>query len=77
MQITYMRKDFVKTLKKNLGQNYNLYVKIGYFWLMFSIICKTGWGKTVNLSVRIYINNVEKRITFKIQARFYHELLTP
>ena len=31
MQITCMRKDFVKTLKKNLGQNYNLYVKTGYF----------------------------------------------
>ena len=31
--------------RKHLGENYNLYVKIEYFWLIFSKICKAGWGK--------------------------------
>ena len=33
--------------------------------------------KTVNPSIRIYINKLENRITFKIKTRYYLELLTP
>ena len=33
--------------------------------------------KTVNPSRRIYINNIENRITFKIKTRYYLELLMP
>ena len=36
------------------------------------------WGRTVNPSIRIYINKVENRmkITFKIKTGYYLELLT-
>ena len=30
-----------------------------------------------NLSIRIYVNKIENRITFKIETRYYLELLTP
>ena len=33
--------------------------------------------KPYNPSIRIYINKIEKRITFKIKARYYLELLIP
>ena len=33
--------------------------------------------KTVNPSIRIYINKLENRITFKIKTGYYLELLTP
>ena len=32
---------------------------------------------TDNPSIRIYINKIENRITFKIKTRYYLELLTP
>ena len=34
----------------------------------FEYILKKAWGKTVNLSIRIYINKIENRITFKIKT---------
>ena len=30
-----------------------------------------------NPSIRMYINRIENRITFKIKSRYYLELLTP
>ena len=33
--------------------------------------------KTVNAPIKIYINKIENRITFKIKTGFYLELLTP
>ena len=30
-----------------------------------------------NSSIRIYVNKIERRITFKIETRHYLELLTP
>ena len=30
-----------------------------------------------NSSIRIYVNKIERRITFKIETRYYLELLTP
>ena len=32
---------------------------------------------TVNPSIRIYINKIENRITFKIKAGYYLDFLTP
>ena len=43
----------------------------------FEYILKKTWEKTVNTSIRIYINKTENRITFKIKAGYYIELLTP
>ena len=34
-------------------------------------------GKTVNPSIKIYINKIENKVTFKIKTGFYLELLTP
>ena len=41
-----------------------------------NIYLKT-WIKTVNPSIRIYINKIENRIVFKINTGYYLELLTP
>ena len=42
----------------------------------FEYILKKHGEKTVNLSIRIYINKIENRITFKIRTGYYLELLT-
>ena len=34
-------------------------------------------GKTGNSSIKIYINKIETRITFKIKTEYYPKLLTP
>ena len=42
------------------------------------LICIKKYGeKTVNPSIRIYINKIENRITFKIKTGHYLKLLTP
>ena len=43
----------------------------------FEYILKKHGEKTVNPSIRIYTNKIEKRITFKIKTGYYLELLTP
>ena len=42
---------------------------------MFWIYIKKHGEKTVNPSIRIYINKIENRITFKIKTAHYLELL--
>ena len=49
-------------------------------YLMDHILYKTlkqHVEKTVNAPIKIYINKIENRITFKIKTGFYLELLTP
>ena len=41
------------------------------------ILKKKHGEKTVNPSIRIYINKIENRITFKIKTRHYLDLSTP
>ena len=43
----------------------------------FEYILKKHREKTVNPSIRIYINNIENIITFKIKTGYYLKLLTP
>ena len=43
----------------------------------FEYIVKKHGEKTVNPSIRIYINKTEDRITFKIKTGYYIEFLTP
>ena len=38
---------------------------------------KTHGEKTVNPSIKVYINKIENRITFKIKTGYYLEPLTP
>ena len=49
---------------------------ISYSWL-FCVYLKKHGENTVNRSVRTYINKMGNRITFKIKAWYYLELLTP
>ena len=41
------------------------------------IIRKHGEKRTDNPSIRIYVNKIKNRITFKIKTGYYLELLTP
>ena len=43
----------------------------------FEYILKKHSESVDNLSIRIYINRIENRITFKIKNEYYLELLTP
>ena len=49
--------------------------RIWITWL-FWIYIKYG-KKTYTPSIRIYVNKIESRITFKIKTEYYLELLTP
>ena len=43
----------------------------------FEYILKKHGEMTVNTALRIYVNKMENRITFKIKTGYYLELLTP
>ena len=43
----------------------------------FEYIFKKYEEKTVNPSIRTFINKIENRITFKIKTEHYNELLLP
>ena len=43
----------------------------------FKYIIKKHKTVTDNPSIKVYINKIENRITFKIKTRYYLELLTP
>ena len=43
----------------------------------FEYILNKHGGKTINPSIRRYINKIENRITFEIKTGYYLELLTP
>ena len=49
---------------------------IRYSRLLWVYLKKHG-ENTNNLSIRIYVNKIENRITFKIKIRYYLKLLTP
>ena len=44
---------------------------------MFEYILKKHNEKIDNLSIRIYVNKIENRITFKIKTGHYFEFFTP
>ena len=43
----------------------------------FEYILKKYEEKTVNPSIRIYVNKIQNRIRFKIKTGYYLEFLTP
>ena len=47
------------------------------FKISFEYIQKRYGEKTDNHPIRIYINRIENRITFKIKTGYYLKLLTP
>ena len=44
------------------------------FWVYFT---KKHGEETDNPAIRIYVNKIENRITFKIKTRYYLDVLTP
>ena len=45
---------------------------------LFWVYLKKNHGENIdNPSIRIYVNKIENRITFKIKTGYYLELLTP
>ena len=59
--------------------NYLIYNQIVYirYSKSFWIYIKNHGEKTVNPPIRIYVNKIENRITFKIKTGYYLEFLTP
>ena len=47
------------------------------FRIIFSIFYKKHGENNDNPSIRVYVDKIGNRITFKIKTRFYLELLTP
>ena len=43
----------------------------------FEYLLKKYGKKTINPSIRIYVNKIENRITFKIKTGYYLESLVP
>ena len=43
----------------------------------FDYIVKNFETESDDVSIRIYVKKIEKRITFKIMTRYYLDLLTP
>ena len=53
------------------------YLMDHFLYQIFKIIFKKHGEKTVNPSIRIYINKTENRIMLKIKTGYYLQLLTP
>ena len=47
------------------------------FKTILNIYLKEHGEKTINTSMRVYVNKIENRITFKIKTGYYIEFLTP
>ena len=47
------------------------------FKIILSVFLKKHGENINNPSVRIYLNKIENRVTFKIKTGYYLELLTP
>ena len=67
---------------KNIKTSYQFELPDGSYSISdiqdyFEYILKTHGEKTVNPSIRIYINKIENRIKFKIKTGYFLELLTP
>ena len=46
-------------------------------WDYFEYILKKHGEKTDNLSIKLYVDKIENRITFKIKTGYYLKRLTP
>ena len=67
---------------KNIKKSYQFELPDGSYSISdiqdyFEYILKTHGEKTVNPSIRLYINKIENRIKFKIKTGYFLELLTP
>ena len=61
-----------------MNLNYQMnHTQYQIFKIILSIFLKKHNENVDNPSVRIYVNKIKNRITFKIKNRYYLELLTP
>ena len=72
MNLKYQLQHGVKNL--NYLMDHILYQ---IFKIILNMYQKKHGEKTVNPSIRIYINEIENRITCRIKTGYYLELLTP
>ena len=88
LSIYYTQKNIKKSHKNNKlkisSPTYNEEVElldgscsVSYIQDYFEYIFKKHGEKIDNPSIRIFVNKIENRITFKIKTGHYHELLTP
>ena len=79
LRIYYTWKNIKKSYKKNkfkiLALTWNEEPELPD--TSYSISDIQAWGKTVNPSITIYMNEIESRIASKIKSGYYLELLTP
>ena len=52
------------------------YIRYEVFKIILNISYKT-WEKTVDSLIKIFVNKIGSRITFKINTGYYVEILTP
>ena len=87
LSIYYTRKNIKNSYKNNKfkisapTQNQEFELPEGSYFISsiqdyFKYILKKHETVTDNPSIRIYVNKIEKRITFKIKTGYYLELLT-
>ena len=79
-----MKKSYKSNTFKTSGAIWNKEFELldwSYYFLgiqnYFEYIAKKHGEKRVNPSIRIYINKIGNRITFKIKSGCYHDLLSP
>ena len=53
------------------------HIQYWIFKIFFEYILKKHSESVDNPSIRIYVNKIKNRITFKIKNRYHPELLTP
>ena len=74
------KNDKFKTSAPTWNEEYELpdgSYSVSDFNILFWIYIQKAWGKTVNPSIKIFINKIENTITFKIKTEYYLELLNP
>ena len=61
-----------------INLNYQMdHILYQIFKIILSIFLKKHGENTDNQSIRLYVNKIENRITFKIKSGYHLELLTP
>ena len=61
-----------------MNLNYQMdHIQYQIFKIIWNIFLRNIVKVLINPSIKIYVNKIENRVTFKIKKRYYLELLTP
>ena len=88
LSIYYTWKNIKKSYKNNMFKisaptwNEEFELPVGSYSVLdiqdyFEYFLKTHGEKTDNPSIRVYVNKIENRMTFKVKTGYYLEFLTP